>query len=92
MQHLTLQIGFLHFVVVDQGQRADAGRGQIQRRRRTEPAGADQRDARLAEFDLPGGADFRQQQVARVAVGRIGVEARRRRPAGRPPASGESRR
>ena len=74
VQHLTLQIGFFHFVIVDQGKSADSGCSKVQRRGRSQAAGADQRDARVAEPYLPRCTDFRQQQVARIALRGIGVE------------------
>ena len=67
-QQLALQVGQVDAVVIDDAQRADAGRGQVQAGRRTEAAGADHQYARGLEFFLAGDADLRQQQVAAVAL------------------------
>ena len=40
-QHLTLQVRNIHTIIVDDAKRADAGRCQIQCRRRTEATGTD---------------------------------------------------
>ena len=41
VEHLALQVGEVDGVVVDDTEGADAGRGEIERRRRAESAGAD---------------------------------------------------
>ena len=45
----------------------DAGRGQVQRRRRAEPARADQHDLRVEQLALADPADLGQDDVAAVA-------------------------
>ena len=42
VDHLALQVGGVDDVVVDEAERADPGRGQVERGRGAEPAGADQ--------------------------------------------------
>ena len=64
---LPLQIGVVHHVEVDQAQRAHAGRGQIERQRRAESAGADAQHARRLQLLLPVHAHLGHDQVARVA-------------------------
>jgi hypothetical protein len=49
MQDLALKVRGIDAVVVDDADPADAGSGQIQRRRRPEAARADQEDARLQQ-------------------------------------------
>ena len=65
---LTLQVAEVDDVEVDDAESADARRGEIERRRRAEPAGADAEHARRLQPPLPFLADFRQQQVPAVAL------------------------
>ena len=53
VQDLALQIGQLDFVGIDDAQSSDAGGSKIKSRGRTQPAGADDQHARLAQLDLP---------------------------------------
>ncbi len=69
---LALQVARIDHIEIDKAERADAGRGQVERKRRTEPAGAHAKDARGLELLLALHADFRQDEVARVA-GEIGL-------------------
>src|SRR5205823_11511005 len=50
------------------------GRGEVQRRRRAEAAGADQQDPRLQQLQLTFLADLRDQQVTAVARALLGPE------------------
>ena len=68
MDDLALQVGDVDLVVVDQAQRADAGRRQIHQHRRAQPAGPDHQDTRLQQFDLPFLADLVHDDVAGVTV------------------------
>ena len=68
VDHLALQVREVDDVVVDDAERADAGRGEIQRGRRAEPAGAEQQDLRVEQLLLALDADLRDEHVARVAV------------------------
>ena len=79
MQHLALQVAQLHVVGVDDAQMPDAGRGEVERGRRAEPAGADQQDARRLESALTVLADLGQDEVAVIALQLVGVERRGRR-------------
>ena len=64
---LALQVAGVHDVEVDQAQGADAGGGQIESQRRTEPAGAHAEHARGLEPLLALHAHLGQDQVPRVA-------------------------
>ncbi len=75
---LALQVRGVDDVEVDQPKRADAGRGEIERERRAEAAGADAEHAGGLQFLLPLRADLGQNQVARVAGKVVGGEFRQR--------------
>ena len=64
---LALQVAGVDDVEVDQAEGADAGRGEVEGERRTEPAGADAEDFGGLELLLALHADFGQDEVARVA-------------------------
>ena len=85
VENLPLQVAEVDDVEVDEAERADAGGRQVERRRRTEPAGADADDARLLQLPLTLDADLRNDQVAAVALDFV-VELERLATA-RPPAT-----
>ena len=64
---LALQIARIDHVEIHQAQCAYAGGGQIKRQRRAQSAGSHAQNARGLQFALPRLADFRQDQVPRVA-------------------------
>ena len=64
---LALQVRLVDDVEVDDADRADAGRGQVQQRRRTEPAGADHQHPRVFQPLLPVDAQVGNDQVPAVA-------------------------
>ncbi len=68
MQDLALQVRLVDHVHVDDAERADAGRGQIERRRRPEPARTEQQHLRVEQLQLADLAHLGQQQVALIAV------------------------
>ena len=68
MDHLALQVGGVDDVVVDEADRADSGRGQVERGRRPKPAGAEQQDLGVEQLQLAVDPDLGEQRVARVAV------------------------
>ena len=72
VDHLPLQVRERHRVVVDDPDRADAGRGEVLDQRRAEPAGADHEHPRGLELRLPRPADVAQHEVAGVAVDLVG--------------------
>ena len=90
MDDLPLEVGEVHHVEVHDADGADAGRGQVERQRRAEPAGADREHPRRLELPLALDADLRQQQVPGVAqhlgvreLGQLGLDRR--------PAAGDAR-
>ena len=64
VQHLALQVRLVDHVGVDDRDRPDAGRGQVEAGRRAEAAGADEQDVRVEQLQLPGLADLGNQRVA----------------------------
>jgi hypothetical protein len=74
VDHLALQVRQRDRVIVDHPERADAGRGQIEQRRGTQPARADHQHARTLEGLLPRPADLAQDDVAGVAFELLGAE------------------
>jgi hypothetical protein len=64
---LALQIGQLHHVVVAQGERAHAGRGQIHGHRRAQAARANHQDVAVQQAGLAGDVYLGQQDMAAVA-------------------------
>ena len=64
---LALQIGQIDGVAVADGQRADPGRGEIQRDWRAKAARTNDEGMRSADFFLPFDTDIRQQDMAAVA-------------------------
>ena len=65
---LALEVGQVDHVVVDDADRAHAGRGQVERRGRAQPAGAQQQHLCVQQLHLALDADLRHEQVARVAL------------------------
>ena len=91
VQDLALQVRRVDLVHVDDADRADTGRRQVQRRRRAEPAGAEQEHLRAEQLGLTLDADLGQQQVALVTVLLLGGERDRRVTTGGPrPSNGRS--
>ena len=66
-QHLPLQVGQGHDVLVDQAQHADTRRRQIQGRRASDAARADDQHPRAGQPLLSRPADLAQHQMAGVA-------------------------
>ena len=64
MDDLALEVRVVDDVGVDDPERPDARRGEIERRGRAEAAGADQEDARVEQALLALLADLGDQQVA----------------------------
>jgi hypothetical protein len=63
---LALQVRLVHDVEVDDAERADPGRGQVQQRGAAEAAGPDHQDLRVLQPLLPGHPDVRDDQVTAV--------------------------
>jgi hypothetical protein len=72
VQHLPLQIGQVDAVVIDDAERADARRGEIEEEGRAQPARAHHQHPRFEEALLPDPADLRQDDVAGIAL-KLGV-------------------
>ena len=68
VEHLALQVRLVDHVVVHDAQPAHARRGQVEPRRRAQPAGADEQYLRLEQLRLARLADFGDQQMPAVAV------------------------
>ena len=87
VDHLALEVRRVDDVVIDDADRADAGGREVERGRRTEPAGAQQQHLGVEEGDLALDPDLGQERVARVTVALLGSEALRvdERVAGRLP-------
>src|SRR5205823_14249314 len=64
---LALEVRLVDDVRVDDPEPADARGREVERRRRPEPAGADQQDLRFEQLELPLLADLRDEQVPAVA-------------------------
>ncbi len=90
VEHLALQVRRVHHVHVDDAERPDARRGEVERGGGAEPAGAEEQDLALEQLLLPGFADLGQQQVTVIAVPLVGAEHRRGDP-GRVPRSSNVR-
>ena len=80
VQHLALQVRRVDLVHVDDAERADARRGEIERGGRAEATRTEQQHLRLEKFHLTGDADLGQQQMPLVAVALLRGERRRLRP------------
>lgn len=65
---LSLQIGQGNHIVIDHAERADTGSGKIMQHRSAETAGPDNQHARPLQPLLAHAADFRQQDMALVAL------------------------
>jgi hypothetical protein len=66
VDHLALEVRQVDHVEVHDPEPADAGRGEVQRQRRAEPAGADQQHRAGEQLLLPRAAELGQAEVAGV--------------------------
>jgi hypothetical protein len=67
IENLPLQVGEVDLVGIGEGQLADAARGEVERRRAAQAAGADDQRGRCAKPLLAFDPDFREKDVAAVA-------------------------
>src|SRR5262245_36337851 len=74
VEHLALEVRLGHRVEIDQPESAHPRRGEIERRRRPETAGADDEHPRRAQPLLSRRADFGQAEMARVTPALPGIE------------------
>ena len=65
---LALQVGLVDGVELDDAERADPGRGQVQQRRAAQPAGPDHQHPGVLQPLLPVHADVGDDQVPAVAA------------------------
>ena len=66
VQDLALQVGEIHRVGVGDAEHAHSGRRQVQGRRRSQSAGADDQDLGPPDAQLPCDADLGQQDMPAV--------------------------
>ena len=66
VKNLALQIRNIDSIGIDQTERADSRRREIERGRRTEPARADAQDARRFDAALPSALHLGQEKMPRV--------------------------
>jgi hypothetical protein len=77
VQDLTLQVGLIDDVEIDDADRTDAGRAQVQTEWRAEAAGAHHEHARRAQLALSFEADLRHDEVPAVPADLILRQLRR---------------
>ena len=75
---LALEVGEVDLVVVDDPEGPHAGRREVERRWRSEPAGSEQEDLRVKQLQLTLDADLGKEHVARVPLLLLGGERLRR--------------
>jgi hypothetical protein len=80
VEHLALEVGGIHHVRVDDPQRPDPGRGQIEGGGRPQAAGPDQKNRGPQEGGLAGLSDLREEDVAAVSGPLFGGHSPRWRP------------
>ena len=71
---LALQIGLVDDVIIDDSERADTGRGEVEQRGTAEPAGADDEHLGVLESLLTDHPDVGNDEVAAVATDLIDRE------------------
>ena len=68
MNDLTLQVGNIDRIEIDDPKGANTGRRQIKQYWRPQPAGADDQDSGLQQFELTFLADLVEDDVARISL------------------------
>ena len=76
MQDLTLEVGGVDHVHVDDAEGAHPGGGQVQGGGRAETSGPEQQDLRVEQLQLARLPDLGQEEVALVAVALLGDRVR----------------
>ncbi len=66
VEDLALQVAAIHEIEIDDPECADAGRGEIERRGRSQTPRADQQDACVTELRLALETYIREREVPRV--------------------------
>ena len=74
MDHLTLQVGILHDIRVDDSDPPDPCCSQVEQKRRAKPTRSDAKDAGRFEAALPLHTDFRKDQMAGIAATLISTQ------------------
>src|SRR5438552_4068416 len=67
MDDLALQIGERHIIAIDDAERADAGRGEVEQDRRTEAARPNDENLGRLELRLARSPDILEHDVPRIA-------------------------
>ena len=75
MQDLSLQVGAIDDVAIDDRKRPDTGRRQVIRRGRTESTRSDQEHFGVEQFLLTLDADLRDEEMTAVALELFGRES-----------------
>ena len=68
VDHLALQVGGVDDIVIDEAERAHAGRGEVEGGRRAEAAGTKQQDLRVEQLELALEPDLGDENVAGVPL------------------------
>jgi hypothetical protein len=68
VKDLSMKVGCVDAVEIDETDRADAGRGEIEGDRRSEAAGADDQNCGVPEFLLSFRTDLRKDDLPRVPI------------------------
>jgi hypothetical protein len=76
VQHLALEVANVDDVEIDETERADTRRGEIERRGRAEPAGADEQHARRFDTPLPLELDAGKDEMPVVPAKLVARESR----------------
>src|SRR6185437_5373205 len=77
VQDLSMQVGCVHDIEVNQSESADAGSREIQGARGAQTTGSDQQDASIPEATLPFDAYLIEDEVTRVAEDLFRAERRK---------------
>ena len=68
MEYLPLEVGSVHLVEIHDSEPSDASGGEIERGRRAESAGADDKNLRGQQFLLAAKSNLLQQDLPVVAL------------------------
>jgi hypothetical protein len=68
VDHLALEVRLVDEIVVHEAERAHSGGREVERRRRSEPARAEEQHLRMEQLELALDPDLWKEGVARVAL------------------------
>ena len=74
MEHLTLQVGDLHHVIIDDADRADPGRRQIQQCGAAESAGTHHQHPGIQQPSLTVDSDLGDDEVTRITGHLVSIQ------------------